>query len=71
MKLNNGAEIIEQAAYNNTRYVLARWDKGEKTAPEWVTWAVDDDMNAYWGHYFPTEEIARQDFLKRTHTREV
>ena len=34
---------------------------------EWVTheFRTDDPSNTYWGHYFASEEEARQDFMDR------
>jgi hypothetical protein len=60
MKLNNGAEIIEQRG----EVVLARWNSPHP----FVTWRVDDEGNAYWGHYFKTELEARYSFERRSET---
>lgn len=58
--LNNGAEILAyKKRLNNHMIVLAKW--GE----EFVTWAVSDNGDAYWGHYFKTEDEASADWEKR------
>jgi hypothetical protein len=56
-KLNNGAVVIEQKG----DVVLARWDRDGK----YVTWKVDNEGNAYWGHYFTALSDAVADFNKR------
>ena len=60
-KLKNGAVILEHDPATGS--VLASWDKGNRT--EYVTWRVDDDGNAYWGHYFDSVTDAADDFKKR------
>jgi len=54
--LKNGALVIERSG----RVVLAQW-KGS----EFVTWNIDSDGNAYWGHYFKDITSAAEDFLIR------
>lgn len=54
-KLNNGATVIGQLG----DVVIAQWGK------EFVTWRIDNEGNAYCGHYFRNEDEAKQDFLRR------
>lgn len=55
--LKNGATVIDQ----RNDVVLAKWQDDQ-----YVTWRVDADLNAYWGHYFDNIEDATADFAKRT-----
>ena len=56
--LHNGASII--AAKNGI--VLCKWTE------EYVTWAVNENGDAYWGHYFKDDlEAAVRDFIRRSH----
>jgi hypothetical protein len=57
--LPNGAEII---AANEAKRVVLCWYGGFQP---YVTWRVDANGNAFWGHYFQSEIQANQDFLKR------
>lgn len=46
-KLKNGAEVlVDIRKANGDRYVAALWKD------EYVTWTVDDEGNAYLGHYY-------------------
>jgi len=58
-KLKNGADVIVQ----RHNHVLARW-RGE-----FVFWTVDNDGNAYWGHYFNDIEKAVEYFVNRTNLK--
>ena len=59
MNLNNGAQVLAHTADNSV--VLAHFRN------EYVTWCVDPDGNAYWGHYFDQDIIAAtDDFIERT-----
>ena len=62
--LPNGAEVlvIKQKAYNHA-IVLALQTREDRK--EYVTWAIDVDSSAYWGHYFKTYEQAYEDFRER------
>lgn len=55
-ELKNGAKVLERKG----DVVLASWGK------EYVTWRVDAELNAYWGHYFREYKDALADFRKRT-----
>jgi hypothetical protein len=57
--LKNGAEVLKRRG----DFVLARWDKGSRV--ELVTWGVDAEGNAYWGHYFDDLDAAFHDLNKR------
>ena len=61
MVLKNGATVLELD--NTSGVVLAHWPRNGRT--EYVTWAVDNEGNCYWGHYFHTEAEARDDYLER------
>jgi hypothetical protein len=39
--------------------VVAQWGK------EFVTWRIDNEGNAFCGHYFRNEDDAKKDFLRR------
>jgi len=56
MTLNNGASVLAVKPSQNGFVVLANFNGS------FVTWAVDNDMNAYWGHYFETQDEALDDF---------
>jgi hypothetical protein len=63
-KLRNGAVILAYRAVDNKRVVAARWND-ERTQCPFITWRVDDDGNAFWGHYFDTKNQAMVDFNER------
>ena len=66
--LNNGAEILAyKKRLRGVMIVLARWVRhdGAGQREEYVTWAVDDNGDAYWGHYFNNEDDALVDWEKR------
>jgi hypothetical protein len=56
MTLNNGASVLAVKPSQNGFIVLAKFNGS------FVTWSVDNDMNAYWGHYFETMDEALEDF---------
>jgi len=58
--LKNGAEVLSR----HLDLVLATWTKGSR-GQEWITWCVDEEDNAYWGHYFDSFEKAEADFVAR------
>lgn len=63
-KLKNGALVLERGTHigplGAKQIVLAKWGK------EYVTWAIDDKLNAYWGHYFQRNlRAALNDYEKR------
>jgi len=60
--LPNGATVLHYRQRDDKRVVLATWRQGEL-----VTWQVDADGNAYWGHYFRpgADDMAMQDFENR------
>ena len=61
--LENGAEILQLKSKADGNYiVLAHWPQSYH---EYVTWTIDSELNAYWGHYFGTLEDAEQDFTER------
>jgi hypothetical protein len=63
-RLNNGAEIKAlKMIVGHHMMVLAFW---EGDLRPWVTWAVDSNGDAYWGHYFVTEAEAYDDWEKRS-----
>jgi hypothetical protein len=60
--LKNGArEVARVTGAQGRQWVLA------ETAGSlpWVTWEVDDDGNAYSGHYFYERLAAAEDLIKR------
>ena len=56
--LPNGAIVLKMRGET----VLALW---RGSWQPWVTWQLDDDHNAYLGHYFATLARALEDFDKR------
>jgi len=58
--LENGAFVIAQ----KDDVVLAHWARGAKGI-EFITWQVDTEGNAYWGHYKDDLSEALNDFKKR------
>lgn len=71
--LPNGAQILERrlsAINNNTYVVLCCWKRvygnvGQNAGHEYVTWRVDSQGNAFWGHYFRSFEMAAKDYSSR------
>lgn len=65
-KLRNGATVLAVRS-NPARYtiVAAHW-VCSSTSHAYVTWAVDDNKDTYWGHYFKTEAEAHADLDKRS-----
>jgi hypothetical protein len=62
--LNNGAEVFALKGMKGRHWVvLAKTDQG---IHPWVTWAVDQNGDAYWGHYFATQPEAYDDWEKRS-----
>lgn len=61
--LKNGAFVIEYhySRLNDRRTVVAEW---WGSCP-FVTWRVDEEGNAWLGHYFQSLDEAMQDFQKR------
>ncbi|NIW99064.1 MAG: hypothetical protein GWN13_12630 [Phycisphaerae bacterium] len=58
--LNNGARVLSYAqAVCGRFYVAAEWHD------EYVTWAIDEEGNAFWGHYFDEPGDAFNDLQKR------
>lgn len=58
--LKNGATVLER----KPGVVLAVWNKG--TRREFITWAISDDGDTFWGHYFDKLAPAVEDFEKRS-----
>lgn len=69
-KLNNGAVVkgVVQTACGGY-LILARGERGVVPAGvspvEWITWRADELGGTHWGHYFESEEEAREDFVSR------
>ena len=59
--LKNGATVIAQLPSGDRTFVAAEW---HGTMP-FVTWAIDDDGNAYWGRYFATRDEAIENLKER------
>jgi hypothetical protein len=57
--LPNGAPILRRSCSLGRWIVLTVW-KGQ-----YVTWCVDEDGSAYWGHYFQDSFWADVDFAER------
>lgn len=58
--LPNGATVLAQVR----EYVLCEWPRKNDTR-QYVTWVIDDNGNAYAGHYFGTLDAARNEFVQR------
>lgn len=58
--LKNGAKVLCYREDRSGSIVLA-----ENSMGDFVTWLVDDDGNAYHGHYFENYKEAMTDFLGR------
>jgi len=62
-KLNNGAVILRRAEKEKGYWVvLAQWNQG---LHPFVTWAADENGDAYWGHYFKSYDEALADWKER------
>lgn len=61
-QLKNGAAVLAEFKGNDTHMVLCKW------RDDLVTWRVDDDDNAYLGHYYNEAQMhdAMADFVKRS-----
>ena len=59
MNLKNGANVLAFKPSQNGFVVMAKFNDS------FVTWFVDKQKNAYWGHYFDTENAALDDFNNR------
>jgi hypothetical protein len=60
-QLKNGATVIESTTIGKDTIVLAKTSGYHP----FVTWRVDAEGNAYWGHYFAHKEEAEEDFIDR------
>lgn len=61
-KINNGAVVLKaERIEDNMTLVLAAW----KAITEFVTWMVDEDGNAFWGHYHRDVLEAAENFKNR------
>lgn len=60
--LPNGATVLEVRNVLDHRIVLAKWFS---PGMEYVTWAIDANGDAYWGHYFNDFGKAAKDFVER------
>lgn len=65
-KLRNGAKIVGYLAHadTNKRVVFCEWPENDSVL-KYVTWRVDEEGNAFWGHYFSDRELAKTDFVER------
>lgn len=64
--LRNGATVIA-CGEGEPQPVLCLWNRGGAENIEYVTWMVDANGDAFWGHYFGRREFraAAHDYLKR------
>lgn len=62
--LNNGAQIKAFKQMIGRHMVVLAFLEHNVITP-WVTWCVDDNGDAYWGHYFKTDEEAFEDWKER------
>jgi len=64
-RLKNGAFVLEAfySSLTERRTVLAEWK--QNTHHPYVTWRLDENGNAYLGHYFSTLDAATEDFNQR------
>lgn len=46
--LKNGALVLQHTVRDDKEIVLCSWKDGH----EFVTWRLDNEGNAFWGHYF-------------------
>ena len=64
--LPNGAKVLDFAIRPDRTIVLAQWEKYlPEEQKEYITWALDEKKNAYWGHYFSDFNEAYDDFKGR------
>lgn len=68
--LPNGATIVEcKVSPAKQVYVLATSyripTQAEPNDKEWITWAVDEEGNTFYGHYTFSEKEARNEFERR------
>lgn len=61
--LRNGATVIASREKAGETIVLAHWGRGAHY--EYVTWKLDVDGNAYYGHYHSYITSAATDFDAR------
>ncbi len=61
-QLRNGARPVCRVETATRIFVLA---EVSSTSAPWVTWEVDTDGNAYYGHYFSTRNEAVADLIGR------
>lgn len=64
--MKNGATVVDvdtSTGGTDRGIVLATWQRNAQ--PEFITWWVDKDGDAYWGHYFNSQLEAREDFDTR------
>lgn len=57
--LRNGARVLQQEG----DVVLCEWDRGSHV--DYVTWRVDQEGNAFWGHYARSLRVAAREFEAR------
>ncbi len=62
-KLANGGEVFAEVRIGDTHWVAAEWNG------KFVTWKVDEGLNAYYGHYLDSKKDALRDLLKRARMR--
>lgn len=58
-QLKNGAYVLESKATVDGEIVLAKWKN------EYVTWMIDKEGDAHWGHYISDLPSACEDFSNR------
>lgn len=65
MQLRNRAYVygIAPATSDRNYRVVMAWYDG--SPHPWVTWAIDDEGNAFWGHYHTRPDVAFADFQER------
>jgi hypothetical protein len=61
--LPNGAKVLDYKIYANGN-IVALCEFGVGYHP-FVTWRLDEEGNAFWGHYFDNAEEAYRDFEER------
>jgi len=63
-RLPNSAHILCRKLVGENRWVvLCVWRKGEGI--EFITWLVDEEGNAFHGHYFSDFSEAQLDYTRR------
>lgn len=62
--LTNGAKVlaVKQLIGGHATVVA---EKSPDSVHPFVTWAVDENGDAYWGHYFKTYDEALEDWKER------